>query len=167
MISIPINLLSWIDENREFLKPPVGNKLVWKDRDFIVMMIGGPNMRDDYHVNQGEEFFYQIEGDMVLRTRNNEGKFEDTSIKEGEILLLPGGVPHSPQRPAGSVGLVIEKRRPEGQNDAMVWYCKKCEKLLFKNSFHLTNIETQIKEAIEKYHEDEANKKCKECGHLN
>ena len=61
------NLKRWIDEHRHLLKPPVGNALVFKDSNFQVMIVGGPNRRNDYHVDPGEELFYQIEGDIVLR----------------------------------------------------------------------------------------------------
>src|SRR5439155_18036645 len=108
----PFNLKAWIDENRSLLKPPVGNKMVWKDSEIQVMIVGGPNRRKDYHVDPGEEFFYQIEGDMTLRIMD-EGKPRDIPIREGEIFLLPPRVPHSPQRGANTVGMVIERQREE------------------------------------------------------
>lgn len=121
----PFNFKKWIDENRHLLKPPVGNKVVWKDREFIVMAVGGPNERTDFHVNQGEEFFYQLEGNMTLRVMNQEGKMQDLRIRAGDIYLLPGNTPHSPQREANSVGLVIERRRREGELDGLQWFCEK------------------------------------------
>ena len=108
---LPINFQKWIDEHRHLLKPPVGNQVVYKDTDFIIMVVGGPNTRKDYHVNEGEEFFYQLEGDMVLRIREK-GKPKDIPINEGEILLLPPNIPHSPQRFNNTVGLVVEKKTP-------------------------------------------------------
>ena len=108
----PINFKKWIDEHRHLLKPPVGNQQVWEDREFIVMVVGGPNSRTDFHINEGEEFFYQVEGDINLRVIED-GKPTDLPIREGEIFLLPPRVPHSPQRPAGTVGLVIERKRSE------------------------------------------------------
>jgi len=65
------NFKQWIDEHRDLLKPPVGNVVVWKDTDFIVMVIGGPNARTDYHDDPYEEFFYQLEGNMTLRIMDN------------------------------------------------------------------------------------------------
>ena len=121
----PFNLQQWIDEHRHLLKPPVGNQEVWHDRQFMVTVVGGPNARTDFHVNQGEEFFYQLEGEMNLRMWQDGGPV-DFPIKAGEIFLLPPNVPHSPQRPAGSVGLVIEHQRVPDQLDAFVWFCERC-----------------------------------------
>ena len=105
--------MGWINDNRHLLKPPVGNKLIWEDSDVIVMVVGGPNSRTDYHVNGGEEFFYQVEGDITLKVFD-QGKHQDVVIKQGEIFLLPPSVPHSPRRPANTVGLVIEQKRQPG-----------------------------------------------------
>lgn len=160
------NFKNWIDENRHLLKPPVGNKVVWKDREFIVMTVGGPNERTDFHVNQGEEFFYQLEGNMTLKVITPEGKMHDIRIREGDIYLLPGNTPHSPQREAGSVGLVIERRRHADEKDGLQWYCEKCENKLYEEFFQLTNIETQFPEVFERYYNSE-HTKCKKCGHVN
>ena len=116
------NLQQWIDANRSLLRPPVGNKRVFRDGDFIIMVVGGPNARKDYHVDPGEEFFYQLEGDMVLRTMQAATPV-DVPIRAGEVLLLPPKVPHSPQRSANTVGLVIERARRTGELDGFQWYC--------------------------------------------
>ena len=117
----PINFKEWIEDNRELLKPPVGNKCVYEDAEFIVMVVGGPNSRKDYHYDLGEEFFYQIEGDMLLKIKDGD-EFKDISIKEGEIFLLPPKTPHSPQRFENTVGLVIERTRKEDELDGFQWY---------------------------------------------
>src|SRR5205823_15112392 len=114
-LAAPFNLQQWINDNRALLKPPVGNKMIYNG-GFMVMVVGGPNQRSDYHVNPGEELFYQVEGDIVLRVID-EGRPRDIPIRQGELFLLPAGVPHSPQRPANTVGLVIEQRRPAAAND--------------------------------------------------
>lgn len=158
-----INFKGWIDENRHLLKPPVGNKLVWEDRDFIVMVVGGPNTRTDYHVNGGEEFFYQLEGDIVVKVFD-EGKHQDVHIKEGEIFLLPPNVPHSPRRPANTVGLVIEKQRAEAELDGFVWFCEDCGEKLYEEYFHLTNIVTQLPPVFERFYENQEHCTCKKCG---
>ncbi len=162
----PLNFKKWIDENRHLLKPPVGNKVVWKDREFIVMAVGGPNARTDFHVNQSEEFFYQLEGSMTLKLRTPEGHIEDMRITAGDIFLLPPNTPHSPQREAGSVGLVIERRRRAGEIDGLQWYCEKCETKLYEEYFTLTNIETQFPAVFERYYNGES-VKCQNCNHVN
>lgn len=159
------NFKQWIDENRHLLKPPVGNKVVWKDREFIVMAVGGPNERTDFHVNQGEEFFYQLEGNMTLKVIDDDKKIRDIRIRAGDIYLLPGNTPHSPQREAGSVGLVIERRRRDGELDGLQWYCEKCGTKLYEEFFALTNIETQFPAVFERYYNSD-HVKC-ECGHVN
>ena len=161
----PFSFKNWIDDNRHLLKPPVGNKVVFKDSNFIVMVVGGPNKRTDFHINQTDEFFYQIEGDIYLRIINEEDKFQEIHIAEGEIFMLPGGVPHSPQRMEGSIGLVIEKTRESSDTDGLRWYCCKCNKKLYEEFFHLENIETQFGAVFDRYYSSE-HVQCS-CGHLN
>lgn len=163
MLYTALSLKKWIDDNREILKPPVGNKMIWKDREFIVMAVGGPNTRTDYHINQGEEFFYQVEGDMVLKIKTPENEDKDIYIHEGEIYLLPPNTPHSPQRPEGTVGIVVERRRLEHENDGFVWFCKKCGHKLYEEFFHLTNIETQLPQVFHRYYSNKSHTTCKQC----
>jgi 3-hydroxyanthranilate 3,4-dioxygenase len=166
MIKPAFNFKKWIDENRHLLKPPVGNKVVWKDREFIVMTVGGPNARTDFHVNQSEEFFYQLEGNMVLKLIGDDKKITDMPITAGDIFLLPPNTPHSPQREAGSIGLVIERRRRDGEIDGLQWYCEKCDSKLYEEFFKLTNIETQFPEVFERYY-NSPHVTCKSCQHTN
>ncbi len=161
----PFNFKQWIEDNRHLLKPPVGNKVVWKNREFIVMVVGGPNDRTDFHVNCGEEFFYQLEGNMTLKVITQEGKMQDVRIREGDIYLLPPNTPHSPQREAQTIGLVVERRRRDGENDGLQWYCEKCGKKLYEEFFKLTNIETQFPEVFERYY-NSSHTKCT-CGFVN
>ena len=160
---LPFNLRAWVEEHRDLLKPPVGNKMVWQDTEFLVMVVGGPNCRKDYHVEDGEEFFYQIEGDITVRVMED-GEVEDIPIREGEIFLLPAGVPHSPQRPANTVGLVVERQRKEGELDHLRWYCEECGEVLHDASFPLEDLGTQLKPIIEGYFADESLRTCKKCG---
>lgn len=159
------NFRRWIDENRHLLKPPVGNKRVFRDSEFIIMVVGGPNARQDYHVDAGEEFFYQLEGDIVLKTVQN-GALVDVPIREGEILLLPPRVPHSPQRGANTVGLVIERERRAGELDGFQWYCERCGSLLHEEYIELTDIETQMPPVFERFHASPDKRTCKRCGHV-
>lgn len=159
----PINFQGWIDANRHLLKPPVGNKLIWEDREFIVMVVGGPNSRTDYHVNSGEEFFHQIEGDIVLKVFD-EGRIQEIPIKAGEIFLLPPNVPHSPRRPAGTVGLVVERKRIEGEQDGFIWFCENCNEKLYEEHFTLTDIVKQFPPIFERFYNSADNSTCKACG---
>jgi len=164
-IASAFNLHKWIDEHRHLLKPPVGNTLVWENTDLMVMIVGGPNVRKDFHINPTEEFYYQIEGDICVRVIEN-GETREVPIRQGEVFLLPPNIPHSPQRPANTVGMVIERRRPSGQNDHLRWYCEKCGEILHDPQFHLTNLATQIKPVIEEFFAREDLRTCKKCGHI-
>jgi len=159
----PLNFKNWIDENRHLLKPPVGNKVVYDDGDFMVMVVGGPNSRKDYHVDPVEEFFYQLEGDMVLKVIED-GKRVDIEIKEGEIFLLPKYVPHSPQRFENTVGLVVEYKRQEGALDAFQWYCDICNNLLYEVTLDLEDIVAQLPPLFEAYWKDIDARTCESCG---
>lgn len=158
----PINFKSWIEENRHLLKPPVGNKVVWKDADFIVMVVGGPNSRKDYHYNETPEFFYQIEGDIILKVIEN-GASRDIHIKEGDIFLLPPKVPHSPRRGANTVGLVIEYPRDRNMRDALLWFCENCTTKLYEEDFKLDNIETDLPLIFANYYGDVKKRCCQNC----
>jgi 3-hydroxyanthranilate 3,4-dioxygenase len=158
-----INFRRWIDEHRHLLKPPVGNKVVYRDTEFIIMVVGGPNSRKDYHVDPAEEFFYQLEGEMVLRVVED-GRQRDIPLHAGDILLLPPNVPHSPQRMANSVGLVVERRRRPGELDGLQWYCERCDHLLYEERFALTNIETQFPPVFARFFGDEKLRTCGRCG---
>jgi 3-hydroxyanthranilate 3,4-dioxygenase len=164
-IARPFNLQNWITENRDLLKPPVGNKQIYLDNaDFIVMIVGGPNGRKDYHWEEGEELFYQLEGDIQVKIINEAGKPETIDIREGEMFLLPPRVPHSPQRPAGTVGLVLERHRNPGEVDKLLWFCEHCGNPLHEAGFELTDIGTQIKAAIGDYKERLDARTCTKCG---
>ncbi|MGY8763764.1 MAG: 3-hydroxyanthranilate 3,4-dioxygenase [Fidelibacterota bacterium] len=161
----PINFKNWIEENRHLLKPPVGNKVVYEDGDFMIMVVGGPNSRKDYHVDPVEEFFYQLEGDMLLNIMEN-GKRVDVPIKEGEIFLLPKNVPHSPQRFENTVGLVVEYQREEGALDAFQWYCDECDEMLHEVTLDLENIVTQLPPLFDAYWKNMDARTCESCGAL-
>ena len=158
----PINFKSWIDKNRHLLKPPVGNQVVYEDTEFIIMVVGGPNTRKDYHIDEGEEFFYQLEGRMVLRIIENK-KTKDININEGEIFLLPPKVPHSPQRFENTVGLVIERKRHTNELDGFQWYCDKCNALLYEEFIPLTDIVKQLPPIFEGFWNNDDVRTCNSC----
>lgn len=160
-LGAPLNFAGWIESHRHLLQPPVGNAQIWPDREFMVTVVGGPNARTDYHINQGEEFFYQLVGDMVLRTLVA-GARVDVPIRAGEIYLLAGNVPHSPQRPAGSVGLVIERRRMANEIDQFLWTCDECGAELHREKLHLTDIVQQLPPAFDRFWSSPATT-CSQC----
>jgi len=160
----PFNLKQWIRDNRDLLKPPVGNKNLYADAgDYIVMIVGGPNARKDYHYNETEELFYQLEGDIKV-TIQEDGKAVEIPIKEGEMFLLPARVPHQPSRPANSVGLVIECKRTSNENDGLMWFCENCNNQLKEYKFHLTNIEKDFIPRFKEYYASKESRTCSKCG---
>jgi 3-hydroxyanthranilate 3,4-dioxygenase len=158
-----LNLKQWVEENKDSLKPPVGNKEIYPGGDFIVMAVGGPNSRKDYHYNETPEFFYQIKGDIVLKVVEG-GEFKDIEIKEGEIYLLNPKTPHSPQRKAGTIGLVIEQKRPADMLDAFLWFCENCGNKLYEEQVNVSNIVTQLPEVFKRFYGDINKCTCQKCG---
>ncbi len=161
----PFNLNQWIEENRDLLKPPVGNKNLYVESgDYIVMIVGGPNARKDYHFSETEEFFYQLEGTIQIAIQTENGK-ELITLNPGDIFLLPAKVPHSPIRSEGSVGLVVEIRRDHLDiKDGLLWFCENCNEKLHEVYFKLTNIETDFLPHFKNFYQSEDLRKCKNCG---
>lgn len=165
MLVPPFNLQAWIDEHRHLLKPPVGNKCI-VDGDFIVMVVGGPNQRTDYHFEEGPEFFHQLEGDMVLKVQEDR-RVRDIPIRAGEMFYLPPRVPHSPQRAPNSVGLVIERKRLPHEQDGLLWFCERCNHPLYEEYFHLVDIEQDFPRVFEHFYRSLDARTCKACAHVN
>jgi 3-hydroxyanthranilate 3,4-dioxygenase len=159
----PFNLHRWIEQNRALLRPPVGNKLLIRDSEFIIMAVGGPNSRKDFHHDPSEEFFYQLEGDMVLKTVQD-GRMTDVPIRAGDVFLLPPEVPHSPRRPAGSVGIVVERCRRPDELDGFSWYCDKCGHRLYLERVAVRDIETQLPQIFDRFYSSAAHRTCGACG---
>jgi 3-hydroxyanthranilate 3,4-dioxygenase len=159
----PFGLQHWIDQNRALLKPPVGNKLLFQNSELIVMAVGGPNSRKDFHHDPGEELFYQLEGTMILKTVQ-EGRLTEVPIRAGEVFLLPPEMPHSPQRPAGSVGIVVERRRGPDELDGFSWYCENCGHQLHMERVPVKNIETQLPGIFSRFYSNVARRTCEVCG---
>ena len=165
-IKAPFHLHQWISENRHLLKPPVGNKNLYiESEDFIVMIVAGPNARKDYHYNETEELFYQIEGDIVVKTQQG-GKMVEVAIKAGEMFLLPPKIPHSPIRSEGSIGLVIERKREPHHQDGLLWFSEKENVLLYEEYFHLTNIEKDFLPVFKKFYNSEKLRTCPVSGEV-
>jgi len=165
-IRAPFNLKKWIDENRNLLQPPVSNKNLYTESgDYIVMIVGGPNARKDYHYNETEELFYQLEGDITV-TIQEDGKARKVEIKAGDMFLLPAKIPHNPVRPAGSVGLVIEcVRKGTDYKDGLMWFCDHCNTKLHDTYFTLENVEKDFQPRFREFYNSEELRTCKNCGH--
>jgi len=160
------NLNKWIDDHRDLLKPPVGAEMIWKDSQFIVMVIGGPNARRDFHIDPSDEFFYQLRGNMVLEYISREGKRLHETIREGEILMLPANVPHSPQRPSDTIGLVIERARQTDEGEGYSWYCERCDARIYDMPRVKPDILVDLKDVTAAFNADETLRKCGKCGYV-
>jgi 3-hydroxyanthranilate 3,4-dioxygenase len=159
------NLQGWIEQNKDKLKPPVGNAQVWEDGEFMVTVVGGPNQRRDFHDDPTEEFFYQLKGDIALRVIEEVGKPPvEIPIHEGEVFLLPKHMRHSPQRGANTIGMVVEMPRPDGAVDAFEWYCPKCHHLVHRAEVKLKSIVKDLPPLFEKFYGNEEVRRCKHCG---
>ena len=162
-IQKPFNFKQWIEEHRHLLKPPVGNSCVYSSGDFFVMVVGGPNSRKDYHWDEGEEFFYQLEGDITLLVQEDR-KAVEVPIREGEVFMLPARIPHNPIRGANTVGLVIERKRRSDELDGLLWYCENCNHKLYEEYFVLTDIVTQFQTVFERFYSSLDLRTCDKCG---
>jgi 3-hydroxyanthranilate 3,4-dioxygenase len=164
-IQKPFNLNKWIEENKHLLKPPVANKNLYVDSgDYIVMIVGGPNARKDFHYNETEELFYQLEGEITVYVQDN-GKKKAMKLSAGDMFLLPAKVPHSPSRTEGSIGLVVERKR-EGKDipDGLLWFCENCNHKLYEVYFELHNIETDFLSHFKHFYNSEHLRTCEKCG---
>ena len=159
----PINLMKWVEEHRDELKPPVGNKYLYDGENFFVMVIGGPNARNDFHITDSEEYFYQVKGDMVVRIIED-GEIKDIPLREGETFFIPPNVPHSPQRPPGTIGVVVERVRPAGETEHVVFFCENCNEVVHDLEFDCKDIVEHFAQAMEDFWADEERATCKNCG---
>lgn len=162
----PINLRQWAEKHRDQLKPPVGNKYLYDGNDFFVMVIGGPNARNDFHVTNSEEYFYQVKGDIVVRIREG-GTIKDIPVREGETFFIPGNVPHSPTRPPNTIGVVVERRRPPGETEHQQFYCRKCGELVYDKEFDCRDIVEHFAQSMEEFWADPELNTCRKCGTPN
>jgi 3-hydroxyanthranilate 3,4-dioxygenase len=166
-ISKPFNLNTWIEKNRDLLKPPVGNKNLYRDAgDYIVMIVGGPNARKDYHYNETEELFYQLEGHIDVHIQED-GEKKTMHLGPGDMYLHPAKTPHSPVRKEGSIGLVIERKRIDlNVEDGLLWFCDNCNHKLHEVYFPLKDIEKDFLEHFKTFYSSKALRTCKNCGEV-
>jgi 3-hydroxyanthranilate 3,4-dioxygenase len=163
-VSSPIHLLNWVAENQASFQPPVGNKYLYSGKDFFVMVIAGPNARNDFHKTDSEEFFLQLKGDIIVKTYED-GRIVDHVVHEGETFFIPPNVPHAPCRPEGTLGMVVERRRPDGELEHQIFYCDKCNTLVEDNQFDCKDIVHAFRDAMESFWSDPERSTCKSCGH--
>lgn len=161
----PINLHQWVEQHRDELKPPVGNKYLYCGEDFFVMVIGGPNARNDFHITRSEEYFYQLKGDIVVKIREDDGTIRDYVVREGETFFIPPNVPHAPCRPPDTIGVVVERNRKAGETERQAFYCDKCGALVHDNEFDCRDIVDHFRQAMEDFWANPELSTCKNCGH--
>lgn len=164
-LSKPFNLTKWIDDNRHLLKPPVGNKNIYVDaQDYIVMVVAGPNARKDYHYNETEELFYQLEGTIKVIVQENDQR-KEMELTAGDMYLHPAKIPHSPVRSENSIGLVIERKRAgKGFTDGLLWFCDHCNHKLYEVYFELNDIERDFLPHFQHFYNSEHLRTCEKCG---
>lgn len=164
-IAKPFNLKNWIANNRALLQPPVSNKNIYPDAtDYIVMVVGGPNARTDFHYNETEELFYQLEGEITIFIQEN-GQKKAIHLHAGDLFLLPPKTPHSPVRTKNSVGLVLERKRAgKGFKDGLLWFCENCNHKLHEVYFELLDIEQDFLPHFKDFFNSEHKRTCEKCG---
>ena len=160
--SVPFSLMGWIEDNKDQFHKPVGNKVIWHDGEFIAFVSGG-NSRNDFHVNPGDEIFLQVKGDARVDLQID-GERVINPLREGEILLVPAGVPHAPRRPEGTYGFVVERQRKPGELDGFRWHCESCNAEIHRIEFQLEDIEQQFAAKLREFDADEEARTCKACG---
>jgi 3-hydroxyanthranilate 3,4-dioxygenase len=155
------NLKQWIEENR-------GNwgqrRVIWQDSDFIAFVTRGPNSRKDFHIDPGDEMFYQLEGELNLHYITPDKTRAIAVLKAGELFLLPGGVPHSPRRGEGSWTFVVERKRRRGEDDLFVWFCEQCGNRLYETTVRFDDPTDAVKLATDRMRSDRKLRTCARCG---
>lgn len=159
------DLNKWIEENKDNFKPPRGSKALFRDKQLLIIVVGGPNVRGDFHVTDSPEFFYQLKGDIVIEYFED-GKRLKTVVKEGEVALMPSMVPHSPQRPAGTIGLVIERVRRPDDADGFHWHCNRCDAQLHQAEKWDGKVLKDAIELTKEFESSEQLRTCNQCGYV-
>jgi 3-hydroxyanthranilate 3,4-dioxygenase len=161
------DLWQWIERNRDKFQTPSGARLLFEDSEFVVLVIQGPNDRSDFHVDPSDELFYQIKGDIWVETVGDDGKRQRHDVKEGQLLLVPHLVPHSPQRPAGTTGFVVERKRRPDESESFVWFCEKCGAELNRIDKRVSELTRQINQVIRDFKASSDLHRCQRCGYEN
>jgi 3-hydroxyanthranilate 3,4-dioxygenase len=161
------HLKQWIKENEHHFSPPYKtNRLIIHHEEFLVMILRGPNTRLDFHVEPGEEFFYQIEGDIELHIKPENERRQIVKIQEGEIFVCPGDLAHSPRRGPNTWGLVIERKRQRDEKEQFVWFCEQCDEMVMRETVGQGDIPARVTRIYEKFNADAGARTCKNCGYV-
>jgi 3-hydroxyanthranilate 3,4-dioxygenase len=161
------HLKRWVQENQDYFKPPFRtNRLLVHHKDFLVMILRGPNTRLDFHIEPGDEFFYQIEGDMELHLKPPGERRQIITIREGEIFVCPGGLPHSPRRFDNTWGLVIERKRRDQEKEEFAWFCENCDRLVLSRMMEQGDIPAQVQRVYQEFNQNEPVRTCRDCGYV-
>jgi len=163
----PYDVRRWIEENKHLYNPPYKtNRVVVHQKEFIVMIVHGPNTRLDFHIEPADEFFYQVHGNIELHLKPPDGRREVIILREGEMFLCPGDLAHSPRRPENTWGLVIERKRRTDENEMFVWFCEKCDEQVLSRTVVQGDIARQVSEVYEAFNADPTTRICKSCGYV-
>ena len=167
MLFSPTHLKAWISENKHLFDPPFKtNRVIAHHAEFIVMLLAGPNARLDFHFEPGEEFFYQIQGDIELHLKAKDAPRDVVKIREGEIFLCPANLAHSPRRGPDTWGLVIERKRKAGEKESFLWFCERCDALVLRREVGQGDIGAQVRGLYEAFNADAALRTCTSCGYV-
>ncbi len=165
-LGLPTNLRNWLNQNRRCIKPPLGEgRLIGGAKEFVVSVASGPSRRKDYHVSPHEELFFQMEGELILWLRDDDGVVHEVAVGAGELFALPANVPHSPQRPEGSVGMVVERRR-RGEDDTLRFYCDRCNSSVYEEGFSLDEAHDELPDILSRFWDDATLRTCRKCGSM-
>ena len=162
----PVHLMRWIETNRAHFAPPVANKEVFPESEFIYQIVRGPNARNDFHIDPGDEIFFQLQGDITVRCREADGRLRDVRVREGEAMLVRAGTPHCPIRPAATWGVVVERKRRSDELDALAWFCEGCGAELYRETFPCADIERALAPIISRFNASESLRTCRKCGQV-
>ncbi len=161
------HLKKWVADNQQLFNPPFRtNQLLVHQKDFLVMILRGPNTRLDFHIEPGDEFFYQVEGEMELVLKPEGEPRQNVRIKEGEIFVCPGGLPHSPRRFDNTWGLVIERKRRQEEKEEFAWFCEQCDELVLSRVVNQGSIPSQVTAVYTEFNASESMRTCKACGYV-
>jgi len=62
-----------------------------------------------------------------------DGEKQTMELGPGDMYLHPAKIPHSPERLAGSIGIVVERKRTGSDaKDGLLWFCENCNNKLYE-----------------------------------